>query len=43
VEQYEAGYCEVCEAVFTLPISEGRASEASRDAQTVAYIEVEMG
>jgi hypothetical protein len=42
VEQYEAGYCEVCGAVFNLPTSDGRESEAGRDAQVVANIEVEV-
>jgi hypothetical protein len=33
VEQYEKGHCEVCRAVFDLPTSEGKTSEAGRDAK----------
>jgi hypothetical protein len=32
VEQYEEGHCEVCRVVFDLPTSEGRTSEAGRNA-----------
>jgi hypothetical protein len=43
VEQYKVGYCKVCGTVFNLPTSEGRALEASRDAQAIANTEVEVG
>jgi hypothetical protein len=43
VEQYKVGYHEVCGAMLNLPTSESKASEASRNAQAVAYTEVEVG
>jgi hypothetical protein len=43
VEQYEEGYCKICLAVFNLPTSEGKASEAGRDTQAIANIEVKVG
>jgi hypothetical protein len=42
VEQYEEGHCKVCGAMFNLPTSEGKALEACRDIQTIAYTEVEV-
>jgi hypothetical protein len=42
VEQYEAKYCKVCGAGFKLPTSEGRAPEASKDAEAVANTKVEV-
>jgi hypothetical protein len=43
VEQYEAGYRKICEAVLNLPTSEDKALEAGGDAQAIAYTEVEVG
>jgi hypothetical protein len=43
MEQYEARYCQVYGTVFNLPTSEGKASEASKDAQAIANTEVEVG
>jgi hypothetical protein len=42
VEQYEEGHCKVCGAMFNLLTSEGKALEACKDIQTVAYTEVEV-
>jgi hypothetical protein len=35
--------CKICGVVFNLPTSEGRALEASRDAQAIASTKVEGG
>jgi hypothetical protein len=43
VEQYEAGYHKVCGAMLNLPIGESKALEPSRNAQAIAYTEVEVG
>ena len=41
--QYEVGCRKVCRAMLNLSIGESRASEAGKNAQVVAYTEVEVG
>ena len=43
VEQYEARYHKVCVAMLNLPTGESKASEASKNAEVIAYGEVEVG
>jgi hypothetical protein len=43
VEQYDAGYHKFCGAMFNLPTSVGKVSEADGDTQAVTDIEMEVG
>jgi hypothetical protein len=43
VEQYKARYRKVCGAMLNLSTSESGASKANRNAQAIAYTEVEVG